>query len=122
MAHVVRVAEGYIEVTFSGDLAPEAMRRMGARLTPEEAAAVQRTRKVLFDFSDIDSFGFDSQLLGSAMQRLAANGVRLAIFSSNPRFFGIGRQIALYSGLEGSAISVHTDRAEALAWLLDRRE
>ncbi len=122
MSHVVRVAEGYVEVAFSGDIDPETMRRMGARLTPEEVAAVQRTARILFVFSDIDMFGFNSENLGLAMQRLAGNGIRLAIFSSNPRFFGIGRQIALHSGLEGSAIAVFSERAEALGWLLDLHE
>lgn len=122
VAHVVRIAESYVEVVYSGEIDPGAMRRNGARLTPEEIAAVQRTGKVLFDFNDIETFGFDSQQLGMAMQRLASNGVKLAIYSSNTRFFAIGRQIALYSGLEGAAIAVFADRVEALGWLLDRHE
>lgn len=98
------------------------MQRAGARLSTEEAAAVGRTGKVLFDFTNIESFAFDAEQLGRSMQRLASNGVRLAIYSSNPRFFGIGRQIALHSGLEGTAIAVFQQRPEAVGWLLGRRE
>lgn len=122
MAHVVRVADGFVEIVFSGQIEPDVMQKSGARLSPAEAAAVGRTGRVLFDFTDIDSFGFDAQQLGLSMQRLAANGVRLAVYSSNPRFFGVGRQIALYSGLEGSAIAVFDSRPEAVGWLLGRRE
>jgi hypothetical protein len=116
------LADSYVEVQFSGEVDPEAMRRMGGRLTKEEAAALRATGRVLFDFSEIESFGFDAAQLGESMKRLATAGVRLAVFSSNPRFFAIGRQIALYSGLEGEAIAVFGDRAEALSWLLDCKE
>ncbi|HMO52957.1 MAG TPA: hypothetical protein PJ994_00475 [Tepidiformaceae bacterium] len=115
MAHHVRVAEQYVEVQFSGEVDPELMRRMGARLTPEETAAVRSTARMLFDFSDIESFGFNTEQLGQSMQRLASLGVRLAVYSSNSRFFAIGRQIALYSGLEGDAIAVFNERPELAA-------
>jgi hypothetical protein len=122
LAHHVRVADSYVEVQFSGDIDPGTMRRMGARLAPEEADAVRSHGRILFDFSEINSFGFDAERLGQAMQRLAQAGGRLAVYSSNPRFFGIGRQIALYSGLEGDAIAVFRERPEALGWLLNHHE
>jgi anti-anti-sigma regulatory factor len=122
LASRVRVADDYVEVSFAGEIDAESLRRTGARLSDEQTAAVAKHGRVLFDFSEIESFGFAPQALGAAMQRLAGQGVRLAVYSSNPRFFGIGRQIALYSGVEGEAIAVFQDRAEALGWLLERAE
>lgn len=120
MGHQVRVADRYVEVRFFGEIEPGTF--AGVRLTEEEIAAIGRAGCVLFDFSDIDSFGFDAEQLGQAMKRLAAQGIRLAVLSTNPLFFGIGRQVALYSGLEGEAIAVFDQRAAALGWLLGIEE
>lgn len=120
MGNQVRIADRYVEVRFFGEIEPGTF--AGARLTEEEIAAIRRAGCVLFDFSEIDSFGFDAERLGQAMQRLGAQGIRLAVHSSNPLFFGVGRQIALYSGLEGEAIAVFDKRVEALGWLLGAEE
>lgn len=121
MAQSVEIREGYIAVVFSGVVTPATV---GDALgeSSDVRTAMRRTPRVLFEFSQIESFGFDPLTLGDGMQRLAALGVRLAVSSSNPEFFGVGRQIALYSGVEAVAIAVFDNEAEAVGWLLDKKD
>ncbi|MEX0783847.1 MAG: hypothetical protein WD557_14485 [Dehalococcoidia bacterium] len=115
MAQTILVREHFIDVTFSGraDRASVA-----GGLSEEETATVMRLGRVLFDFTDVTEFEFDPARLGDVMRRLAEDGLRLAICSRAPAWFGVGRQIALWSDVEGEAIRVFRDRAEAEAWLV----
>ena len=117
MAQRVEPRDGYLALLFSGVVDRESVQ--GA--LSENPAALQRllaTQRVLFEFSDVTSFAFDPLALGSEMTRLAQQGLRLAISSSNPEFFGVGRQIAQFSGVEGVAINVFQAEEEAVAWLV----
>lgn len=104
--------DAFVEVVFSGEVA------RGQQMGAESLAHVGKTGLVLFDFSGITKADFDPMQLGEGMVRLAARGVRLAICSTNPAYFGFGRQISLYSGLEGQAIATFSDRNDAILWLL----
>ena len=109
----------YVAVIFAGDVTPEGVGGLAER-EPVALAALRSHGRLLFDFSEVTHFGFDPLMLGEAMQRHAGQGLRLAICSTSPEYFGVGRQIAQYSGVEGNAINVFRDRAEAVAWLLGR--
>src|SRR5215216_5913699 len=102
----------YVAVIFAGDIAPEGVSGFVER-EPAALNALRGHGRLLFDFSAVTHFGFDPLTLGEAMQRQAGQGLRLAICSTNPEYFGVGRQIAQYSGVEGNAINVFRDQAEA---------
>ena len=121
MGQTVLIRNGYLLVRFFGDVDPESSRG-AVQNAPGALEALAANPRALFDFSDVVSFNFDPLSLGEAMKRLAERGVRLAVCSSNPEFFGIGRQVAQYSGLEGDAISVFRTEPEAIGWLLDKVE
>ena len=107
----------YVEIVFQGDIDPESLAGFGNE-NPRAIPAVMRHGRVLFDFSGVKRFGFDPLTLGDQMKRLSGEGLRLAICSNSPEFFGVGRQIAQFSGVEGEAIAVFHSRDEARAWLL----
>lgn len=113
------VHQEYVAVIFAGEVTPESVARLAER-EPAALAALRSHGRLLFDFSAVTRFGFDPLSLGEAMQRQAGQGLRLAICSSNPEFFGVGRQIAQYSGVEGNAINVFRAEPEAVAWLTGR--
>ncbi|MEO8540174.1 MAG: STAS/SEC14 domain-containing protein [bacterium] len=108
---------GYVAISFSGDVDRESVRGLLAAV-PDALATIQRTGRLLFEFSEMESFDFDPLSLGETMQQFASQGLRLAICSANPEFFGVGRQIAQFSGVEGAAIAVFKDQPAAIAWLL----
>ena len=113
------VHKEHVAIIFAGEVTPESV----AGFAEQETAALAALRghgRLLFDFSGVTRFGFDPLLLGEEMQRLAGQGLRLAICSTNPEFFGVGRQIAQYSGVEGNAINVFREEAAAVAWLVGR--
>lgn len=113
------VFKEYVAVIFAGEVTPVGLSGFAER-EPAALAALRGHGRLLFDFSAVTHFGFDPLTLGEAMQRLAGQGLRLAICSTNPEYFGVGRQIAQYSGVEGNAINVFRDQAEAVAWLVGR--
>ncbi len=113
MAHDVIVLRTHVEVRFRGVVDRESV----GGLSAAETESLRRTRRLLFDFCEVTEFRFDTMQLGDAMQRLASQGVRLAICSEGPAMFGVGRQIALASNLEGLAIQVCRSRDEAVTWL-----
>jgi len=116
VAQEIQVHEGYVAVVFSGTVDRDSVRgALEAR--PDARQAIATLRKVLFDFSAVKAFEFDPFQLGEAMRRVAGQGLRLAIASEQPEFFGVGRQIAQSSGMEGVAIAVFHTRLEAVAWL-----
>ena len=116
MAQQVELRDGYIAIVFSGTVDRETVR--GALEGRDDVLrAIGRTRKVLFDFCGMTSFDFDPYQLGESMRRLAGNGIRLAICSSNPEYFGVARQIAQFSGVEGAAIAVFRAEGDAVGWL-----
>lgn len=116
MAQEFEVRDGYVAITFSGAVDRETVR--GALEGREDVLrSLARDRKVLFDFSGVSSFTFDPYQLGEAMRRVAGDGLRLAIVSSNPEYFGVARQIAQFSGVEGAAIAVFRGQLEARDWL-----
>ena len=117
MAHVIELREGYVAFVFSGVVDQETAGNL-AEGRPDMLPALRRHGRVLFDFSRIERFGFDAFGLGEGMRQLAALGVRLAVASENPEYFGIGRQIAQLSGVEGASIAVFRTEAEAVEWLL----
>lgn len=112
MPATVTLHDQFVEVVFSGEV------ERGRRLTDEGIEHARRTQRILFDFSEITRAAFDPMQLGDGMTRLANQGVRLAICSTNPVYFGFGRQISLYSGVEGTAIAVFKHREDAVNWLL----
>ena len=116
MAQRVVPRETHLAIYFSGVVDSESVQGTLTQ-NPEALATARTTLRVYFDFSEVTSFAFDPLSLGEAMKTLAANGVRLAIASTNPEYFGVGRQIAQYSGVEGMAINVFTTEEEAVAWL-----
>ncbi len=120
MAHEVIIHPTFVEVLFSGEVAVGSVRAAGG-FKPEEIEALRQLKRLLFDFSAVTNFGFDPLSLGSGIKRLSDFGLALAIVSTNPLYFGIGRQIALYSGVEGDGIAVFVDRPSALMWLLGER-
>ena len=83
-------------------------------------AVIRENGRVLLDFSAVEKFSFDPLLLGDAMKRLAGRGLRIAVASSTPEFFGVGRQVAQYSGVEGEAIAIFKDHRAAEEWLLSQ--
>jgi hypothetical protein len=117
VAQEIEVRDGYVAFLFSGVVDPKTA---GNSLTerPDVLSYLRRHPFVLFEFSRIEKFGFDAFPLSDAMKNLAAQGVRLAICSTNPEFFGIGRQIAQLSGVEGAHIAVFRAEAEAVGWLV----
>jgi len=118
VGHAAFIRDGYLEVVFSGVLSRETVAAAGG-LNEEQTEAARKSQRILFNFDDVTEFSYDPFALGLAMARLAGN-LRLAICSSNPALFGVGRQIAQYSGVEGEAMAVFTDRIEALGWLLEK--
>lgn len=121
MGQTVLLRDGYVVVQFFENVDRESAR--GAlQNAPGATDAIAQSLRVLFDFSEVTSFKFDPLTLAEGMKRLAERGVKLAVCSSNPEFFGIGRQVAQYSGLEGEAISVFRTEPEALGWLLGKAE
>lgn len=117
MGQTVLIREGYVCIEFFGDVVPESAR--GALdSAPGAVQAILANGRVLMDFSAVEKFAFDPMILGDAMKRLAGQGLCIAIASSAPEFFGVGRQIAQFSGVEGEAIAVFKDRAGAEEWLL----
>lgn len=117
MAHVVRIRQHFVDVTFMGMVDRAAIEEAGG-LSPDGLAALLRLGRLLFDFTDVADFRFDPFTLGEAMRRLSERGLRLAICSSTPAMFGVGRQIAQWSDREGTAIKVFRDREQAEAWLV----
>lgn len=117
MAQEIELRDGYVAFLFSGIVDPETVRgSLDAR--PDALAHLRRHPCVLFDFSRIEKFGFDAFPLGEGMRRLAEMGVKLAVASENAEYFGIGRQVAQLSGVEGANISVFRTELEAVAWLV----
>lgn len=117
MAQQIEVRDGYVAFLFSGVVAPEtAGDFLAAR--PDVLAYLRHHPFVLFDFCSIEKFGFDAYQLSEGMKTLAAQGVRLAVCSTNPEFFGIGRQVAQLSGVEGENIAVFRTEPEAVEWLV----
>jgi len=94
----------------------EAQHAIGG-LTAEMWADVWRLRRVLFDLTAVDGFELEPFTLGLNMRALAGQGLMLAIVAPRPVLFGVGRQIALYSGTEGTGIAVFLEEVEALRWL-----
>lgn len=120
MAHDIELREGYIAFVFSGVVNQEtAGDLLAGRM--DVLPALRRHGRVLFDFSRIEHFGFDAFGLGDGMRQLAELGLRLAVASESPEYFGIGRQIAQLSGVEGANISVFRTEKEAVEWLLGER-
>ena len=117
MAQRIEPRDGYLAVLFSGAV-DRASVQGALEGTPGAVETIRLTRRVYFDFSGVTSFAFDPLTLGEGMTRMAQAGLRLAIASSSPEFFGVGRQIALFSGVEGVAINVFRSEADAVAWLL----
>jgi hypothetical protein len=118
LAQEIEVRDGYVAFLFSGVVDPKTA---GSSLTerPEVLSYLRRHPCVLFEFSRIEKFGFDAYPLSDGMKTLAAQGVRLAISSTSAEFFGIGRQIAQLSGVEGANIAVFRTEADAVAWLTE---
>jgi hypothetical protein len=110
--------EGYLAIVFYG-----AVERgdLQAALTAEPALlnAIRTSRRLLFELSDVTSFAFDPESVGISFGMLARQGLKIAISSSNPEYFGVGRQIAQLSGVEGSSINVFRGEPEAIGWLMD---
>ncbi|MGE3074716.1 MAG: hypothetical protein AB7N24_01190 [Dehalococcoidia bacterium] len=118
MASEVRVEDGYVLVNLAGEVRPGVFRGLFAG-SDELALAVNEFRRVLIDVSEVDDVLFDPVMLGEAAARNnATRGVRFAIAATTPAMFGLGRQVAQISGLEGVAVSVFHSREEAAAWLL----
>ncbi|MGE0601106.1 MAG: hypothetical protein AB7J35_15685 [Dehalococcoidia bacterium] len=118
----MRVQEGYVLVILAGEVRPGAFRGLSAN-SDELTAAVERFRRVLIDVSEVDDVLFDPVMLGEAAARNnATRGVRFAIAATTPAMFGLGRQVAQISGLEGEAVSVFHSREEAADWLLSLEE
>ena len=117
MAHDIELREGYVAFVFSGVVDQETAGDLLAG-RPDVLPAVRRHGRALFDFSRIERFGFDAFGLGEGMRQLAAMGLRLAVASESAEYFGIGRQIAQLSGVEGANIAVFRTEAEAVEWLL----
>lgn len=121
MGQTVTIRDDYLLVQFFGIVDPESARG-AVENTPGAVESVTKSARVLFDFSEVTSFKFDPVLLGDAMRRLGERGVKLAVASSSPEFFGIGRQVAQLSGLEGEAIAVFRTQPEAASWLTGRTD
>ncbi|MGH2611279.1 MAG: hypothetical protein ACRDHF_19530 [Tepidiformaceae bacterium] len=117
MAHTARIRPHFIDISFSGTVDRHAIEAAGG-LSEGELTAILRLGRVLLDFTDITDFRFDTFTLGDSMRQLSRQGLRLAICSSTPAMFGVGRQIAQWSDVEGSAIRVFRDRDQAEAWLV----
>lgn len=119
MGQTVLIRDGYVCIEYFGDVDPESVR--GALASSDGSIdAIRQDGRVLMDFSRVAKFTFDPMLLGDAAKRLAEQGLRIALCSSTPEFFGVGRQIAQYSGLEGEAVAVFRDQATAEDWLHSR--
>lgn len=117
MGQTVLIRDGYVCIEFSGEVDRESVR--GALASAEGSMDAIRTHgRVLMDFSGVTRFNFDPVLLGDAMKRLSGQGLRIAVSSTAPEFFGVGRQVAQYSGVEGEAIAVFKTQPEAESWLL----
>lgn len=115
----VLIRDGYVCIEFFGDVHRDSVR--GTLASVDGAlAAIQSHGRVLMDFSRVSRFSFDPMLLGDAMKRLAGVGIRIAVSSASPEFFGVGRQIAQYSGVEGDAIAVFKLQTDASDWLLSK--
>ena len=110
VGQTVLIRDGY--VCIEGGAVPAA--------TPGALAVIRENGRVLLDFSAVEKFSFDPLLLGDAMKRLAGRGLRIAVASSTPEFFGVGRQVAQYSGVEGEAIAIFKDHRAAEEWLLSQ--
>ena len=111
------VRTGYVAVLFSGVVTQDSIDAFN-EAHPDAMADMLRQGRVLLEFSAVESFGLDPRMLGDSMRRLAPQGLRLAISSAKPEFFGVGRQIAQFSGVEGDSIAVFHTEAEAVQWLL----
>lgn len=119
VGQTVLIRDGYVCIEFFGEVDRETVR--GSLASSEGSlAAIRSNGRVLMEFSAVTRFNFDPLLLGEAMNRLAGRGLRIALASSTPEFFGVGRQVAQYSGVEGEAIAVFKDQPAAEEWLLSQ--
>jgi len=118
VGHAAYIRDGYLEVVFTGILSRETVAAAGG-LSDSQTEAARKFQRILFNFDDVTEFSYDPFALGVAMARMAGE-MRLAICSINPALFGVGRQIAQYSGVEGEAMAVFSERIEALGWLLEK--
>ena len=119
MGQTVLIRDGYVCIEYSGDVDPESAR--GALAATHRALdLIRENGRLLLDFSAVEKFSFDPLILGEAMKRLAGQGLRIAVASSAPEFFGVGRQVAQYSGVEGDAIAIFKAHQEAEEWLLSQ--
>lgn len=114
MPSEVILEDGYAVLVLSGEVKPGEL-STAPRAVREEFA---RSRRVLLDVSEMDAVHLDPMTVAEVARQNAGGGVRYAIAASTPAMFGLGRQVALLSGLEGEAISVFHSRAEAAEWLL----
>ncbi len=119
VGQTVLIRDGYVCIECSGEVEREAVVAALAA-TPGALAVIRENGRVLLDFSAVEKFSFDPLLLGDAMKRLAGRGLRIAVASSTPEFFGVGRQVAQYSGVEGEAIAIFKDHRAAEEWLLSQ--
>ncbi len=117
MAPEARLENGYVLLSLSGDVKPGAFRDLVAG-SQEITDAINTFQRVLIDVSEVDAVLFDPVMLAEAATQSAARGVRFAIAANTPAMFGLGRQIAQISGLEGEAISIFHSREAAAEWLL----
>lgn len=119
MGQTVLIRDGYVCVECSGEVDRESAR--GAlTANPEALGAIRENGRLLLDFSAVEKFSFDPLLLGDAMKRLAGRGLRIAVASTTLEFFGVGRQVAQHSGVEGEAIAIFKDQRAAGEWLLSQ--
>lgn len=95
---------------------------IAAEMTTEILAALEASGRMVIEFAGVESFDFDPIALGATMAYFAQRGLRVAVVAANPVYYGIGRQVALSSGVEGSSVAVFTDAAAALEWLLGREK
>ena len=91
-------------------------------LPPEEWSVVLLTKRLLYNYDDVEKFGIDPWHLIESTKRLAALGIVFAACAPQPSLFGINRQMAQLSGTEGELVRVFKDRASAVAWLLHGSE
>jgi hypothetical protein len=103
---------GFLEFQVTGVL------QRGDPLGPDVVAALRKTTKVLFDFEEVEDVKFDPTMARGPIERAVLLGYQIAIVAANPAWFGVGRQIASFSGVGDEKLRVFKDRPTAVAWLL----
>jgi|GEM_PF-3437222 len=84
-----------------------------------EIEAIDRLKKVLMNYEDLEKITVDADALIGPMQRLAALGYRIAVYAPDPVQFGMARAIGSWAGISADLRQVFSDRESAVAWLLE---